>query len=238
MNVYEMIAFIAYFVLVIGVGIYFFFKSKGNAGEKDYFLGGRDMNGLVAALSAGASDMSAWVLMGLPGAFYATGLSNMWISVGLFIGTACAWIFIAPRLRRFSIAYNDSITIPQYLTNRFQSDNKLLLIICAVIFVVAYCIYAASSISACGTLFNTVMGIDRNTAMIGAAVIMRPSKSVMDFTTKSLKKKFKDKRFAAGCSRDVITQGAEMLGWELPELFDRTIAAMQSFAPDRDTLQA
>ena len=67
MNVYEMIAFIAYFVLVIGVGIYFFFKSKGNAGEKDYFLGGRDMNGLVAALSAGASDMSAWVLMGLPG---------------------------------------------------------------------------------------------------------------------------------------------------------------------------
>ena len=84
MNVYEMIAFIAYFVLVIGVGIYFFFKSKGNAGEKDYFLGGRDMNGLVAALSAGASDMSAWVLMGLPGAFYATGLSNMWISVGLF----------------------------------------------------------------------------------------------------------------------------------------------------------
>ena len=172
MNVYEMIAFIAYFVLVIGVGIYFFFKSKGNAGEKDYFLGGRDMNGLVAALSAGASDMSAWVLMGLPGAFYATGLSNMWISVGLFIGTACAWIFIAPRLRRFSIAYNDSITIPQYLTNRFQSDNKLLLIICAVIFVVAYCIYAASSISACGTLFNTVMGIDRNTAMIGAAVII------------------------------------------------------------------
>ena len=68
MNVYEMIAFIAYFVLVIGVGIYFFFKSRGNAGEKDYFLGGRDMNGLVAALSAGASDMSAWVLMGLPGA--------------------------------------------------------------------------------------------------------------------------------------------------------------------------
>lgn len=76
------------------------------------------------------------------------------------------------------------------------------------------------------------------TGLIGAAVVMRPSKSVMDFNVKSLKKKFKDKRFAAGCSRDVITQGAEMLGWELPELFDRTIAAMQSFAPDRDTFQA
>lgn len=79
---------------------------------------------------------------------------------------------------------------------------------------------------------------DELTGLIGAAVIMRPSKSVMDFTTKSLKKKFKDKRFAAGCSRDVISQGAEMLGWELPELFDRTIAAMQSFAPDHDTFQA
>ena len=79
---------------------------------------------------------------------------------------------------------------------------------------------------------------DELTGLIGAAVIMRPSKSVMDFTTKSLKKKFKDKRFAAGCSRDVISQGAEMLGWELPELFDRTITAMQSFAPDRDTFQA
>lgn len=79
---------------------------------------------------------------------------------------------------------------------------------------------------------------DELTGLIGAAVIMRPSKSVMDFTTKSLKKKFKDKRFAAGCSRDVISQGAEMLGWELTELFDHTIAAMQSFAPDRDTFQA
>ena len=85
---------------------------------------------------------------------------------------------------------------------------------------------------------KVLFATDELTGLIGAAALMRPSKSVMDFTTKSLKKKFKDKRFAAGCSRDVITQGAEMLGWELPELFDRTIAAMQSFAPDRDTFQA
>ena len=75
------------------------------------------------------------------------------------------------------------------------------------------------------------------TGLIGAAVIMRPSKSVMDFEVKSLKKKFKDKRFAAGVNRDVIRSGAEMLGWELDELFDRTIKAMQSFAPDRDTFK-
>jgi len=172
MNNYELVAFIVYFVLVIGVGIYFFIKSRSEAGEKAYFLGGRNMNGLVAALSAGASDMSAWVLMGLPGAFYLNGLSEMWISVGLLIGTVSAWIFVAPRLRRFSIKFNDSITIPQYLTNRFKTENKVLQIICAVIFVIAYCIYAASSIKACGTLFNTVMGADEKIAMIVAAAII------------------------------------------------------------------
>ena len=85
---------------------------------------------------------------------------------------------------------------------------------------------------------KVLFATDELTGLIGAAALMRPSKSVQDMELKSLKKKFKDKRFAAGCSRDVITQGAEMLGWELPELFDRTIAAMQSFAPDRDTFQA
>ena len=172
MNNYELVAFIAYFVLVIGIGIYFFIKSKKEAGEKAYFLGGRNMNGFVAALSAGASDMSAWVLMGLPGAFYLNGMSEMWISVGLLIGTVSAWIFVAPRLRRFSIKFNDSITIPQYLTNRFNTNNKVLQIISAIIFVIAYCIYAASSIKACGTLFNTVMGADERIAMIVAAAII------------------------------------------------------------------
>ena len=85
---------------------------------------------------------------------------------------------------------------------------------------------------------KVLFAVDELTGLIGAAALMRPSKSVQDMELSSLKKKFKDKRFAAGCSRDVISQGAEMLGWELPELFDRTIAAMQSFAPDRDTFQA
>ena len=85
---------------------------------------------------------------------------------------------------------------------------------------------------------KVLFATDELTGLVGAAVIMRPSKSVMDFEVKSLKKKFKDKRFAAGCSRDVIRQGAEMCGWELDELFDRTIKAMQSFAPDRDTFAA
>lgn len=173
MNVGEIIAFIMYFVIVLGVGIYFFLKSKG-AGEKEYFLGGRNMGGLVAALSAGASDMSAWVLMGLPGAICLLGMGQVWISIGLIIGTICAWIFVAPKLRRYAIKAGDSITIPQYLSNRFKAKNNVLRITCAIIFVVAYCVYTASSITACGALFQTVTGgaITKTWGMIIASVII------------------------------------------------------------------
>ena len=171
---WEVIAFVVYFVLVIGIGVYFFIKSR-NGGEKDYFLGGRNMSGPVAALSAGASDMSAWVLMGLPGAIYAVGFSKIWISVGLLVGTILAWLLIAPRLRTFSIASDDSITIPQFLKNRFKTKNNTLQIICAVVLIIVYCIYSASSISACGDLFKTVFNLDndgRTTAMLAAAIII------------------------------------------------------------------
>lgn len=160
MSIWELIAFIIYFAIVIGIGIYFFLKARNAGSEKEYFLGGREMNGAVAALSAGASDMSAWVLMGLPGAIYALGLGQVWISVGLALGTILAWIFVAPRLRTFSIKADDSITIPQFLTNRFKSKNKTLQIVCAIVFIVAYTVYSASSISACGDLFVTVFDLD------------------------------------------------------------------------------
>ncbi len=171
MNYTELIVFIVYFVFMLGIGVVFFFKSK-DGGEKDYFLGGRSMGPWVSALSAGASDMSAWVLMGLPASIYAAGMGETWIAIGLLLGYAASWIFEAPRLRRFSIAANDSITIPQYLTNRFLSKSKALQILCALIFLVAYTVYAASSIKACGTLFNTVIGIDANIAMYIAAAII------------------------------------------------------------------
>ena len=171
MNYTELIVFICYFLFMLGIGLFFFFRSKG-AGEKDYFLGGRQMGAWVSALSAGASDMSAWVLMGLPASIYAYGMGQTWIAIGLGIGYAASWLFEAPRLRRFSIEADDSITIPQYLTNRFLSKSKALQILCAAIFLVAYTIYAASSIKACGTLFNIVMGIDANVAMYIAAFII------------------------------------------------------------------
>ena len=168
----ETIVFLIYLVFMLGIGVYFFVKSGGE-GEKSYFLGGRQMGPWVSALSAGASDMSAWVLMGLPASIYALGIGQAWIAIGLAIGYALSWLIEAPRLRRFTIEANDSITLPQYLTNRFLSKSKALQIICAVIFLVAYTIYAASSMKACGTLFHTVIGIDAKLAMyISAAVIL------------------------------------------------------------------
>ncbi len=171
MNFTEVIVFAIYLLFMLGIGVFFFVKQK-NGGEKTFFLGGRQMGPWVAALSAGASDMSAWVLMGLPAGIYAAGMGQVWIPVGLAIGYTISWIAIAPRLRRFSIVANDSITIPQYLTNRFLSKSKALQILCAVVFLVAYTIYAASSVVACGKLFHTVIGIDQTVAMIVAAIII------------------------------------------------------------------
>lgn len=171
MNNAESIIFLVYLIFMLGIGIYFFVKGKYD-GDKGYFLGGRKMGPWVSALSAGASDMSAWVLMGLPASIYSLGLGQVWIAVGLAIGYTVSWLCQAPRLRRFSIAANDSITIPQYLTNRFLSKSKALQMICAAIFLVAYTVYAASSIKACGTLFNTVMGIDTTVAMYLAAAVI------------------------------------------------------------------
>ncbi len=167
----ELIVFVVYLVFMLGIGVYFFLKTRGSD-EKEYFLGGRKMGPWVSALSAGASDMSAWVLMGLPASIYAAGIGKAWIAIGLAIGYALSWIFEAPRLRRLSIAADDAITVPQYLTNRFKSSSKALQVVCAVIFLAAYTIYAASSVKACGTLFHTVIGIDPTLAMYIAAVVI------------------------------------------------------------------
>ncbi len=171
MNITEVAVFIIYLAGLLGVGIWFFLKDK-DCGEKGYFLGGRQMGPWVAALSAGASDMSAWVLMGLPTSVYALGLGQMWIAIGLALGYTISWIYQAPRLRSFSIVANDSITIPEYLTHRFLSKSRALQIVCALVFLIAYTIYSASSIKACGTLFNTVTGMDAGFAMYLAAFII------------------------------------------------------------------
>ena len=169
----EMLAFVIYFIAMLGIGVYFFFSSK-SAGEKDYFLGGRKMGPWVTAMSAQASDMSAWLLMGLPGSIIAFGMGQVWIGIGLAIGTALNWIFVAKRLRKFSKAANDSITLPQYLTNRFMTKNLALKIICAIVFLVSFTIYVASAFSAGAKVFNQLfpdLPLDR-AMMIFAAIIL------------------------------------------------------------------
>ena len=135
----DIFAFVLYFAAMLAIGIYFFFKSKVVT-EKDYFLGGRAMGPWVTAMSAQASDMSAWLLMGLPGSILAFGFGQAWIGIGLAIGTAANWIIVAKRLRKFSKAAGDSITLPQYLSNRFASKSPLVSIICAVVFLVCFTI--------------------------------------------------------------------------------------------------
>ena len=141
----ELLAFILYFTLILGIGLFFFFKSKNNNGEKEYFLGGRQMGPFVTAMSAQASDMSGWLLMGFPGSILAFGMGQVWIGIGLAIGTAANWILVAKRLRRFSRASGDSITLPQYLTNRFASKSPILKIVCAVIFLISFTVYVSSA---------------------------------------------------------------------------------------------
>lgn len=168
---FELLAFILYFIAMLAIGVVFFFRSRGG-GEKDYFLGGRSMGPWVTALSAQASDMSAWLLMGLPGSILAFGLGQAWIGIGLAIGTAMNWILVAKRLRRFSQAANDSITLPQYLSNRFASKSLTLQVICAIVFLVCFTVYVASSFVAGATVFTTIFNIDSGTAMLIFALIL------------------------------------------------------------------
>ena len=141
---WELFALILYFIAMITIGVVFFLRSRSTS-DKDYFLGGRSMGPWVTAMSAQASDMSAWLLMGLPGSVLAFGLGQAWIGIGLAIGTAANWILVARRLRRFSAAANDSITLPQYLSNRFATKSPVLQVICAVIFLICFTVYVASA---------------------------------------------------------------------------------------------
>lgn len=169
----EVLAFALYFILLIVVGIYFFFKERKEETQANYFLGGRQMGPWVTAMSAQASDMSAWLLMGLPGAIMAFGFGQMWIGIGLALGTAANWIFVAKRLRKFSRAAGDAITVPQYLGNRFLTKSNTLQVICAIIFFVCFTIYVASAYVAGASIFTTIFpSLSTQKAMLIFAVAM------------------------------------------------------------------
>jgi len=168
----EIVVFLAYFIILFFVALVFYFNGS-NKNQEDYFLGGRSMGPWVTAMSAQASDMSAWLLMGLPGSILAFGFGQIWIGIGLALGTAANWIFCASRLRKLSKAADDAITLPQYLTNRFKSEHKTLQVICAIIFLIAFTVYVASAFVA-GTSVITMLfpGMPEHRAMLVFALVI------------------------------------------------------------------
>ena len=168
--IWVLIAFGVYMLLMIVIGAKYAGKTQNS---EDYFLGGRNLNGWVAALSAQASDMSGWLLMGLPGSVYAFGTGQAWIAIGLFIGTVCNWLFVSSRLRRYTIVANNSLTLPMYLENRFHDKKKILLTISSIVIIIFFLVYTASSLTAGGKLFSSVFGMNYKVALtIGALVIL------------------------------------------------------------------
>lgn len=153
MNPFTLAALAAYFVLMLAIGLYAWRRSSGDSAG--YLLAGRGLPPSVAALSAGASDMSGWLLLGLPGALYASGLVEAWIAIGLVIGAAANWIIVAPRLREQTERLGNALTIPQFLANRFPESATMLRVTSAVIIVAFFTVYTASGMVGGGKLFAT-----------------------------------------------------------------------------------
>ncbi|MGY2462841.1 sodium/proline symporter PutP [Vreelandella sulfidaeris] len=152
------ISLFGYFALMIAIGVYAMRKSTSSS--EDYMLGGRTLSPQVAALSAGASDMSGWLLLGLPGAMFVSGLGSAWIGIGLLVGALFNWILVAPRLREQTIHYGNAITIPAFLANRFPTRALSLRTVSAIVIVIFFAVYTASGLVAGGKLFeNAFTGV-------------------------------------------------------------------------------
>ena len=164
-------AMIGYMLVVIGIGL--FFAKRAQANSENYFLGGRSLGPWVAAMSAEASDMSGWLLMGLPGLAYWTGLADAaWTAIGLAVGTYVNWLIVAKRLRRYSAVSGDAITIPDFFSNRFHEKRKVILGISALFILVFFTIYASSCFVTCGKLFSALFDADYHAMMIVGALFV------------------------------------------------------------------
>ena len=169
-NIQHLIAIVAYMAVVIIIGIVF--AKRANKDTESYFLGGRTLGPWVSAFSAEASDMSGWLLMGLPGLAYWSGLADAgWTAIGLAIGTYLNWLIVSKRLRRYSVA-TDSITIPDFFSRRFHENKRVLMTIASVMIIVFFTPYAGSCLMACGKLFSQLFGADYNTMVIVAALFV------------------------------------------------------------------
>ena len=164
------VAFLAYVAIVLSIGFYAYLKTKN---ATDYFLGGRELSPAVSAISAGASDMSGWVLLGLPGYAYLAGLEAAWISLGLVLGVAANWGLMAKRLRLYSEQLDDAVTLPTYLQRRFADNTPWLKSIASLSILLFFLFYVGSGLIAGGKLFNEVFGFDYHIAVfVSVALIL------------------------------------------------------------------
>ena len=162
---------IVYMAAVIVIGLVY--AKKANKSTENYFLGGRSLGPWVTAMSAEASDMSGWLLMGLPGVAYWCGLADAaWTAIGLAIGTYLNWLIVSKRLRRYSIKVNNSITLPEFFSNRFREDKKVICSLAALFILIFFTVYAASCLVTCGKLFSTLFGAPYVVMMIVGAVFV------------------------------------------------------------------
>lgn len=165
------IAILIYFMVVLIIG--FSYARRANKSSSEYFLGGRKVGPWFTALSAEASDMSGYLLMGLPGLAYFTGAADAgWTCIGLALGTYFNWLLVAKRLRRYSEKANDSITLPGFYSNRFHDTKNVVSTVAAVIILIFFCVYTGSCFVTCGKLFNTLFGMDYTVMMIFGAIIV------------------------------------------------------------------
>ena len=165
------VAIVLYLLVVMGIGVVY---AKRNSDAGDFYLGGRKLGPFVTAMSAEASDMSSWLLMGLPGVAYLTGCAEaFWTALGLAIGTYLNWLIVAKRIRRYTVKANNSITVPQFFSERYRDKKGILVAIAAIIIIIFFIPYTASGFAACGKLFHSLFGVDYITAtVVSAAVIV------------------------------------------------------------------
>lgn len=165
------IAMFLYMLIIIGIGVYF--AKRAHKDTESYYLGGRSLGPLVSAMSAEASDMSGWLLMGLPGVAYWFGLADAaWTAIGLGIGTYVNWLLVAPRLRVYSELANNSITVPDYISNRFKEKKPIIMSVAALFILIFFTVYAASCFVTMGKLFSVVFNAPYLTMMIVGAIFV------------------------------------------------------------------
>ncbi|MBZ6377628.1 sodium/proline symporter [Pacificimonas flava] len=166
-----MISLGIYFAVMLGIGLYSYLKTNNDV--SGYMLGGRQLGPAVTALSAGASDMSGWMLLGLPGAMFVSGLSAGWIAIGLLIGALANYLLVAPRLRVYTETAKDAVTIPDYFEKRFEDTSRILRLVSAVVIIVFFTLYTASGVTAGGKLFESAFGFDYSVGLwVTAGVVV------------------------------------------------------------------